>query len=127
MYAYAAQQIENGKTGLSLYDNSTYIQVEQVPDSNWMAVAYVSRAEALAELGTLTIIMITVSVVAVIFAVLLLIILVRNIIGKPVAELSGVAAKIAKGELDQTIHHDSNDELGELADNFGQTVVRLRD
>ncbi len=127
MYAYAAEQIENGKTGLSLYDNSTYIQVEQVPDSNWMAVAYVSRAEALAELGTLTIIMITVSVVAVIFAVLLLIILVRNIIGKPVAELSGVAAKIAKGELDQTIHHDSNDELGELADNFGQTVVRLRD
>lgn len=127
MYAYAAEQIQNTKTGLSLYNDSTYIQVEQVPDSNWVAVAYVSRAEALAELGTLTMIMVIVSVVAVIFAVLLLIILVRNIIGKPVAELSGVAAKIANGELDQTIHHNSNDELGELADNFGQTVVRLRD
>lgn len=127
MYAYAAEQIQNGKTGLSLYNDSTYIQVEQVPDSNWVAVAYVSRAEALAELGTLTMIMITVSVVAVIFAVLLLIILVRNIIGRPVAELSGVAAKIANGELDQTIHYDSNDELGELAHNFGQTVLRLRD
>lgn len=127
MYAYAAEQIQNTKTGLSLYNDSTYIQVEQVPDSNWVAVAYVSRAEALAELGTLTMIMVIVSVVAVIFAVLLLIILVRNIIGRPVAELSGVAAKIANGELDQTIHHNSNDELGELADNFGQTVVRLRD
>lgn len=127
MYAYAAGQIESGKTGLSLYDDSTYIQIQQVPGSNWVAVAYVSRAEALAELATLTAIMLTVSVVAVIFAVVLLIILVRNIIGKPVAELSGVAAKIAKGELDQTIRCRSNDELGELADNFGQTVLRLRD
>lgn len=127
MYQYAAGQIEKGKTGLSLYDNSTYIQVEQIPNSSWIAVAYVSRGEALSELGTLTIIMIIVSVAAVIIAVLLLIFLVRNIIGKPVAELNNVAAKIAEGELDQTIRHDSNDELGELADNFGQTVVRLRD
>ena len=127
MYAYAAEQIGKGQTGLSLYDDSTYIQIEQVPNSGWMAVAYVSRSEALAELLTLTAMMITVAVVAVIIAVILLIILVKNIIGKPVAELSGVAAKIAEGELDQTIRHCSNDELGELADNFGQTVVRLRD
>ena len=52
---------------------------------------------------------------------------VRNIIGKPVAELNNVATKIAKGELDQTIRHTSNDELGELAENFSKTVVRLRD
>ena len=60
-------------------------------------------------------------------AVLLIILLVRRIIGKPVAELNEVAARIADGELDQTISYSSNDELGELAGNFSRTVVRLRE
>lgn len=42
MYAYTAQQIDNGKTGLSQFEGS-YIQVAQVPDNDWIAVAYVSR------------------------------------------------------------------------------------
>ena len=71
--------------------------------------------------------MVTGSVVAVLVAVFLIILLVRNIIGKPVAELNNVATKIAEGKLDQTIRHSSNDELGELADNFSKTVVSLRD
>ncbi len=127
MYAYAAKQIENGVSGLSLYDENTYIQVAQVPNSDWTAVAYVSRAEVLSDLLTLTGMMVSVSIAAIIIAVFLIIILVRRIIGNPVTELSSVAAKIADGELDQTIRHTSNDELGELADNFGLTVTRLRD
>lgn len=127
MYAYSNEQIQNGASGLSLYEDNTYIQVAQVPGSDWMAVAYVSRDDVLSELGTLTKMMGIVSVLAVIFAVILIIILVKRIIGRPVAELNEVAAKIAEGELDQTIHYNSNDELGELANNFGQTVIRLRD
>ena len=127
MYAYANEQIQNKSFGLSLYEDDTYIQVTQVPGSDWMAVAYVSKGEVLSDLVTLTGMMGTVSVLAVIIAVILIIILVRRIIGRPVAELNKVAAKIAEGELDQTIRHSSNDELGELADNFSQTVERLRD
>lgn len=127
MYAYANDQIQNGTFGLSLYGDDTYIQVAQVPGSDWAAVAYVSKGEVLSDLITLTGMMGTVSVLAVVIAVILIIILVRRIIGRPVAELNKVAAKIAEGELDQTIRHSSNDELGELADNFGRTVERLRD
>ncbi|HCT89913.1 MAG TPA: methyl-accepting chemotaxis protein, partial [Lachnospiraceae bacterium] len=127
MYAYAAEKIQSSTTGLSLYNGNTYIQVAQIPDSDWTAVAYVSRTEVLGDLLTLTGMMMSVSIAAIIIAILLIIILVRNIIGKPVRELSGVAAKIAEGELNQTIRHCSNDELGELADNFGLTVTRLRD
>lgn len=127
MYAYANDQIQKGASGLSLYEDNTYIQVAQVPNSDWTAVAYVSKAEVLSDLVTLTGMMGTVSVLAVIIAVILIIILVGRIIGRPVAELNHVAARIAEGELDQTIHHSSNDELGELANNFGRTVARLRD
>lgn len=127
MYAYAANQIETNASGLSLYDKETYIQIAQVPNSDWTAVAYVSRSEVLKDLLTLTTMMLSVAVFVVIIAVFLIVLLVRKIIGNPIKELNNVAARIADGELDQTIHHCSNDELGQLANNFGLTVSRLRD
>lgn len=38
-----------------------------------------------------------------------------------------MATRIAEGELEQTFHHSSNDELDELAENFDRTVVQIRD
>ena len=127
MYAYAAEQIQKGNSELSLFDGSTYIQAVNVPNSDWTAVVYVPKAEVLTELNVLTGIMTTISVLAVLISIVLIIILVRRIIGRPVAELNKVAARIAEGELEQTINHSSNDELGELADNFEKTVLRLRE
>ena len=127
MYEYAAGQIKSGESGLSVYDDNIYIQVAQVPNSDWTAVAYVSKSEVLSELTMLTGMMTSVAAAAILIAVILIILLVRRIIGKPVTELNDVAAKIAEGELEQTIQHRSNDELGELSDNFGKTVLRLRD
>lgn len=48
-------------------------------------------------------------------------------ITKPVREIDGVARKIAAGELNESIHYQSRDELGVLAVNFNKTVTRLRD
>lgn len=126
MYVYVNQQIQGKKTGLSLYHN-TYIQVENVPGSSWAAVAYVSRSEVLQELKQLTINMLTVAVLAVLLLILLIIIQVRRVIGRPIKELSMVATRIAQGELDQTIHYHSSDELGVLAKDFNQVTLRLRD
>ena len=127
MYAYAAKKIQENATGLSLYNDDMYIELKTVPNCDWMAVSYVSRDEVLADLDTLTGIMTSVAAFAVLIMIVLIIILVRNIIGKPVAELNNVASRIAEGDLEQSIRHTSNDELGELAANFGKTVVRLRD
>ena len=127
MYAYAAKKIQENATGLSLYNDDMYVELKAVPNCDWMAVAYVSRDEVLADLNTLTGIMTSVAAFAVLIMIVLIIILVRNIIGKPVAELNNVASRIAEGDLEQSITHTSNDELGELAANFGRTVTRLRD
>ena len=126
VYAYASGQIQAGKYGLTL-DKGTYVQVTQVPGSDWTAVAYVSQNEVLAELHQLTVIMLAVAVLAVAVLTLLVVIQVRRIIGRPVAELSRAATRIAEGDLDQTIRYRSNDELGVLADDFNQVTVRLRD
>lgn len=128
MYAYVNELVQDEASGLFLYEkDDTYIQVAQVPNSDWTAVAYVSKKEVLSELYTLTGMMVSVSVVIVIAAVILIILLVRRIIGRPVSDLNQVAARISEGDLEQTLEHYSNDELGELADNFGKTVARLRD
>ena len=41
----------------------------------------------------------------------------RNIIG-PILNISNKAKKVAKGDLGKPIKHDSNDEIGELANSF---------
>ena len=126
MYRYASEQIKAGKTGLTVYDN-TYIQVQSIPDCDWVAVAYVSRGEVLAELLQLTMAMLGVALVAVAAVILLVILQVRRIIGRPVKELNQAATCIAQGDLDQTIRYHSRDELGDLADNFNHVTLRLRD
>lgn len=126
MYVYANEQIESGKTGLSLFEN-TYIQVENVPGSDWISVSYVSRSEVLAELQQLTITMLVVAILAILALILLVVIQVRRIIGRPVKELSLVATQIAEGELEQTIHYQSRDELGVLANDFNQVTLRLQE
>ncbi len=126
LYVYVGQVISRGDKGLSIFEN-TYVQATQVPGSDWTAVAYVSRAEVLSELHGLTVVMVLVAVLTVAALILLVMILARRIIGRPVAELSQVAARIAEGELEQTIRYQSRDELGVLAENFNRTTLRLRD
>ena len=126
IYPYTSRQIQAKQYGLTL-DKNTYIQVAAVPGSDWTAVAYVSQGEVLSELHQLTVIMLVVAVLAVAVLTLLVIIQVRRIIGRPVAELSQAATRIAEGELNQTIHYRSKDELGVLAEDFNRVTVRLRD
>lgn len=127
MYAYASEQITKGTFGLSLFEEHTYVQTVKVPGSDWAAVVYVPKSEILSDLNVLTGIMSTVSAISVIVTIILVIFLVGKIIGKPVAELNEVASRMADGELDQSIRHFPNDELGELASNFEKTVSRLRE
>lgn len=126
IYAYINKQISSEKSGLTLYDN-TYIQIEKVPNSDWIAVAYVSRGEVLQELYTLAASMVGVILLALILMTLLVTIQVRRVIGRPVRELSRVATEIAEGNLEQTIHYQSKDEIGILADDFNRVTIRLSD
>ncbi len=126
LYSYADAQIAGGTSGLSVYEG-TYILIGQVPDSDWTAVAYVSRGEVLRELTSLTLTMLAVGLIAILAMALLVAVQVRRIIGRPVRELSAAAARIAKGELEESITYRSKDELGALADNFNRVTLRLRD
>jgi len=126
VYGYATEQIRQGNTGLTIRDN-TYIQVADIPGSDCKAVAYVSRAEVLEELYQLAVTVVLLALLAVAAMLVLVIIQVRRVIGRPVAELSRAATRIAEGDLNQEIHYQSKDELGVLADDFNRVTLRLRD
>ncbi|MCI8399428.1 MAG: methyl-accepting chemotaxis protein [Oscillibacter sp.] len=126
LYRYAGAQIAAGAWGMSVYDN-TYFLISQVPGSDWAAVATVSRSEVLQELTGLTLTMVLVGLIAALAMVLLVVIQVRRIIGRPVRELSQAARRIAGGDLDQRIEYQSKDELGALAEDFNRVTLRLRD
>lgn len=64
-------------------------------------------------------------VVIALITIVLALYIIRSVT-KPVSEIDHVARKIADGELNESIHYQSKDELGMLAANFNKTVSRLQ-
>lgn len=126
LYSYVDELIAAGKFGMTRYDNN-YVELKQIPNSEWVAVSHVSRGEVLKDLKNLTKATTVVSLLALIALTVLIVMMVRRIIGVPVRELTGVATRIAEGDLEQSIQYRSKDELGVLAGNFNQVTVRLRE
>lgn len=64
---------------------------------------------------------VTVAVIAIVIALL-----VTRKMTRPIQSLTKAAAKIADGQFDVNVERTSNDDIGDLAENFGKTTVRLR-
>lgn len=129
LYQFVASQLQSGHTGLFDYTDSgksTYVDIQPISDSNWMAVAYVPQSEVMSELNLLTRNIILLACAAILVLAIIIIIQVRLIIIRPVKAIDKVAYQIAGGDLNQNISYHSNDEFGQLALNFNRTVDRLR-
>ena len=70
--------------------------------------------------------MLIISLVAV-FAVLLIARLMHNSITRNILRLTTAAEEFSKGNLDIRIQENSEDELGQLGDNFNKMATRLKD
>lgn len=130
MYSYVGTLLKNGATGLQTLDqggDQIYLQLENVPNSRWTAVAYVPGSEVMADLNTLTKTTVTIAIVALFILLGIVIVLLRRIIIQPIRQIDKVARRIAEGKLDESIAYRSGDELGQLTASFNKTVDRLRD
>lgn len=131
MYPFITKKVTAKEEGLFTYQDKKgddiYIQVAKVPNSDWIAVSYVPGKEVLSDINSLTKLMIGIALLAIAILITLMVLLIRKVIGKPVHELNAVACKIAEGELNQSITYQSNDEFGQLSDNFNKTTMRLRE
>ena len=128
-YHFVSKAIQQNQTGIQndkSGNENLYMDIESVPGSNWVAVSYAPRAEIMHDLSTLTRSLILISIIAIIVLICLISVAIRQIVSNPVKEIDATAQKIAAGKLDEKLTYHSNDELGELSDNFNKTVSRLR-
>lgn len=130
LYKNASALLEKGAMGLQSVGSGnaeTFLDIQEVPDSDWMTVSYVPQREVMADLNGFTRNMAVLAVIAIIVLLLLVVIVVRTAVIRPIRRIDHVAEQIADGELNESITHRSNDEFGQLADSFNRTVARLRD
>ncbi|MEG2305087.1 MAG: methyl-accepting chemotaxis protein [Lachnospiraceae bacterium] len=130
MYSQIGKLVSSEKYGLQTVAGSKgaiYVDIKEVPDTDWVVVGYVPKAEVMVGLVSLTRTLVVIAIVAILTLIILITLLLRRLIIKPIHEIGGVARRIAKGELNEEITYRSNDELGQLAIDFNKTVVRLRE
>lgn len=130
LYQNVSGFIKAGQMGMQTCDGEdgkpAYINIVEIPDSRWIAVSYVPEAEVLSDVNILARTTIFIAVAALILLTILIILLIRATVVRPVKKIDHVARRIADGELDESIDYHSRDEFGMLALNFNKTVSRLR-
>lgn len=129
-YSYVDGRINGNKTGLGEYEGQgnqrIYADIEQIPDSGWMTVAYVPQKEILAELEQLTSRIIVIAVFGCIFLALLMERII-HIIVKPVKKLSQTIAFITDGDFTVEVPVKTSDEIGFMADGVRKFIETMRD
>lgn len=130
MYPFVNQLLSSGTSGLQTYQAADgmqiYLDIENIPNSEWTAVAYVPRQEVLADMNHLIRTVIVIAVISILLLLFLIVLLLWRMIITPVRKIDMVARHIAEGRLDESIDYHSGDELGQLAANFNKTVEQLR-
>ena len=128
VYAPLRQWLEDGSYGehtAGVGGKIVYYFLERVPDSNWVSVCFVPKAEVMGEAQTLTILAILIGLMGGLSLIAMTHMLVRRTIVKPVEELDYAVYRIAEGDLDVPINICSDDEFGRMAENLGRTTGRL--
>ena len=92
-----------------------------------VSVRYVASYAALARLFRITLLQVLLATLFFVVAGSALAYLTARQITDPISKLTIAAREIGQGQLDQTVLVGSNDEIGELAQNFNQMTKQLKE
>lgn len=123
--AVILQGVPNEDTLVSYsYEQEAKKSTFRILDNNMRLVLTVPKKEIDKQQNWLVIQILFACLIVVALAVIVTIFFARRL-AKPLLELTEAAQKIAKGDLGITIKHQSQDEVGILAESFRQTVEHL--
>ncbi len=97
----------------------------QVPGLNWVIIAEIDKKEAMRPVYKLANEIVFLSIFITLILFVAAYIISRNITG-PIIELKNATIKVGKGDLDTVLNIKSNDELGELTENFNLMTSQLK-
>ena len=119
-------QQQNGKTGEKIYENGKYILYSDQADNKSTIICKVIPKSQFWENISQAIYM----PLALLFGVLLglypVLIIVSNIVIKPLALVCDAMGKFRQGDFTQQVKVDTNDEIGEVATCFNKMVVDMK-
>ena len=96
-----------------------------VEGSQWVLITGITEDEAYSTNANIRNIILGLFAAGILFVIAAIVFMSKNIT-KSVNRLSYAASQIAEGNLDVEIKADSDDEIGEVAEALGDTVVRLK-
>ncbi len=96
-----------------------------LPGLNWVIIAEIDKKEAMKPVYKLAneIVFLSIFITLILFVVSYII---SRTIARPIIELKNATIKLQKGDLDSVLHIKSNDELGELTENFNLMTSQLK-
>lgn len=92
----------------------------------WQTVTTVAEKDMNSSLVIIILVLIVLAAVGLLFAVMIIIYTLKKNL-KPIGEVVAAAKRISGGDLDVTLTSNSENEIGELAETFGETCNWLRD
>jgi signal transduction histidine kinase len=97
----------------------------QVPGLNWVIIAEIDKKEAMRPVYKLANEIVFLSIFITLILFVAAYIISRNITG-PIIELKDATIRVGKGDMDTVLIMKSNDELGELIENFNLMTSQLK-
>lgn len=121
------------KTGEGIHMNKDYRGIMtlssynrlKIPGLDWIIIAEMDKREAMRPVYNLAneIVFLSIFITLILFIVAYII---SRTITKPIIELKNATIRVMKGDLDSVLHINSNDEIGELTENFNLMTSRLK-
>ncbi len=96
-----------------------------IPGLNWIVIAEIDRKEAMRPVYKLANEIVFLSIFITMILFIAAYVISRSIAG-PIIELKDATIRVRHGELDPLLHIKSNDELGELTENFNLMTSQLK-
>jgi len=115
-------QVNNDYRGISTLASYSRLVL---PGLDWVIIAEIDRKEAMKPVYKLAneIVFLSIFITLILFIVAYII---SQTIARPIIELKNATIKVQKGDLDSVLHIKSNDELGELTENFNLMTSQLK-
>jgi methyl-accepting chemotaxis protein len=126
-----ARAVAAGKTGQVVTADpftgkNVVMSYAPVKTGTWSVITVAPTGEMLAAATHLRNVLFTVAGIAVL-ALLALLIWIAVRIARPVAQLAHSAERIAEGDLEVSVDHHANDEVGQMADAFREMIGYLQE
>lgn len=127
--ASLSTQMANEKNGHSVFEDTNgknQIFFTRIPQTDWVLALVMPEQELFSPLQSLTKTLATVSVIAILI-IIGVILLYSRYITSNITRVNKLSKVMSTGDFTQMVETDSVDEFGQMADNFNDMTTKVRD